>query len=254
MDNETARDILSAYRPNGADARDSSFLEALEQADRDPETKFWFREQQAFDRQAVSAMREVPIPPDAKERLRRMLELQSSEPTRKPVLIRFWKAGIGLAAVLALVLGMIAIMNNQNNRSEHFVTTSENFSLSQLARNSMPLEFRGETASALVNWLSAREAPVPELLPPAFQQAMANGCKVYATENGGAISLLCFEVDGELLHMLVFDEKARALLDVAPRQWWREGDWNMMAFDEGKQLVALASKANTDKIDRMLSG
>lgn len=255
MDNETAREILSAYRSNGADARDASFLEALEQADRDPETKFWFRDQQAFDRQISATMREVHTPPDGKERLLTMLELQANEPARMPVWKRFWQVGLGLAAVLVLTLNIVTFVNDQDNsRGERYVASSENFSLSQLARDSMPLEFRGKTANSLVNWLADQGAPIPQSLPSAFQQAMTNGCKVYATENGGVISLLCFEVDGELLHMFVFDEKARALLDVVPRQWWREGDWNMMAFNEGGQLVALVSKASPDAIDRMLSG
>jgi len=251
MDNESARDILSAYRSNGADARDSAFLDALEQAERDPGTKFWFREQQAFDRQVVAALREVPTPLDGKERLLSMLELQSYEPARKPALVRFWY--MGLAAALALAIIPVVVLDYQGGLSEPDVASAENFSLSQLARNSLPLEFRGESANSLLDWLGGQGAPVPQSLPSAFQQAMANGCKVFATDNGGLISLLCFEVDGELLHMFVFDERARALLDVAPWQWWREGDWNMMAYDEGTQLIALVSKSETEVIDRMVS-
>ena len=35
--NESAKFVLNAYRPNGADARDPIFRAALEQAARDPE-------------------------------------------------------------------------------------------------------------------------------------------------------------------------------------------------------------------------
>lgn len=251
MDNETARDILSAYRSNGADAQDTAFSDALEQAARDPATKGWFRDQQAFDRDVASAVREIPVPADGKDRLLFMLELQQKESVRQPFWARFWQSGIGLAAVLVLTLGIVTFMNQQG--SEAYVPGAEDFSLSGLARNTMPLEFRGDHADALMDWLVQQGAPVPQSLPPAFQQALAYGCKMYATQNGGTISLLCFEIEGEVLHLFVFDETARTLLDVAPRQWWREGDWNMMAFNEGHQLIALASKANTDAIDRMLS-
>src|SRR5260370_13500363 len=37
------------YRPNGADAQDPVFREALEQATRDPELGAWFKEQRGFD-------------------------------------------------------------------------------------------------------------------------------------------------------------------------------------------------------------
>jgi len=254
MDNEIARDILSAYRSNGADARDPLFFEALEHADRDPETRLWFREQQALDRQVAAAMREVHTPADGKERLLTMLELEAKEAAGKPAWTRMWQVGLGLAAMLVLTLSIVTFVNDRDNLSEHYVVSSENFSLSQLARNSMPLDFRGKTTNTLMDWLSQKGAPTPQSLPTALQQAVAYGCKIYATENGGTISLLCVEVDGELLHMFVFEEKARALLKVTPWQWWGEGDWNMMAFDEGSQLVAVVTKASPEAINQMISG
>ena len=36
MTNERAKFVLGAYRPNGADAKDPTFAEALEQAKHDP--------------------------------------------------------------------------------------------------------------------------------------------------------------------------------------------------------------------------
>ena len=38
FDRDNAKLLLSAYRPNGADAQDPVFKEALELAQRDPET------------------------------------------------------------------------------------------------------------------------------------------------------------------------------------------------------------------------
>ena len=42
MTNERAKFVLGAYRPNGADAKDPMFAEALEQAKRDPNLAAWF--------------------------------------------------------------------------------------------------------------------------------------------------------------------------------------------------------------------
>ena len=42
MTNQDAKLVLSAYRPNGADARDPFFEQALQQANRDPELTEWF--------------------------------------------------------------------------------------------------------------------------------------------------------------------------------------------------------------------
>ena len=41
MDNKTAKEILGAYRPNGSDALDETFKDALQHAERDPESKAW---------------------------------------------------------------------------------------------------------------------------------------------------------------------------------------------------------------------
>jgi len=45
MDNPTAKEILSLYRPNGADARDPLFREALDQCKRDPGLAAWLNDQ-----------------------------------------------------------------------------------------------------------------------------------------------------------------------------------------------------------------
>jgi hypothetical protein len=62
MRNECAKFLLSAYRPNGADARDPVFKEALEQVQRDPVLARWFREQRDFDEMISAKLRLVEPP------------------------------------------------------------------------------------------------------------------------------------------------------------------------------------------------
>ena len=57
--NQDAKLVLDAYRPNGADARDSFVEEALGQAKRDPELMEWFVKQRAFDGVVVSKLRTI---------------------------------------------------------------------------------------------------------------------------------------------------------------------------------------------------
>ncbi len=60
--NESAKFVLHAYRPNGADARDPIFRAALEQAARDPELGAWLKEQRAFDSLITGKLAEFQPP------------------------------------------------------------------------------------------------------------------------------------------------------------------------------------------------
>jgi hypothetical protein len=60
--NQDVKLVLSSYRPNGADARDAFFEEALEQAKRDPELMEWFVKQRVFDDVIVSKLRTIEPP------------------------------------------------------------------------------------------------------------------------------------------------------------------------------------------------
>ena len=62
MTNARAKFLLSVYRPNGADAKDLAFKEALAQVQRDPTLGNWFREQQAFDELISAKLRSIEIP------------------------------------------------------------------------------------------------------------------------------------------------------------------------------------------------
>jgi len=256
MDNKTAKEILSAYRPNGTDALDEKFHEALQHAERDPEIKAWFEEQRSFDKEATTAMNAVEVPEEGKERLLSMLKMEEAPPQQKPPPIhRFWKIGIGLAAILTLGLFLPKVFETFSPDSaapKPYIVTKENFSLAQLVQQVMPLDQHVNDPEALKAWLDSQGAPVSNSVPEIFQQAIAKGCKVFQTSEGGTISLACFEVDGKMLHMFVFDEKARSLMEHPSRQWWREGEWNMMTLENGPQLIALATHADRAAIERML--
>jgi len=256
MDNKTAKEILSAYRPNGSDALDEKLHEALQHAERDPELKAWFEEERRFDKMATSALLDTEVPAEGKERLLNMLEMEDSSPApQKNKVTLFWRMGIGLAALLVLGLFLPKVFDKLSPdlpSPEEYVVSNENFSLAQLIHNAMPLHRHDNDPQVLADWLVARGAPVPKSFTDVYQQAIAQGCKVFKTSEGGTISLVCFKVDGELLHVFVFDDKARSLMDHPSRQWWREGEWNMMAMNDGSQLIALATHADRARIEQML--
>ena len=62
FDRDNAKLLLSAYRPNGADAQDPVFKEALELAQCDPELARWFRGERDFDQMISSKLRLIEPP------------------------------------------------------------------------------------------------------------------------------------------------------------------------------------------------
>ena len=69
MTNEEAKFVLSAYRPNGADARSPALAEALKQAHQDPTLGAWFERSQTFDRTVAERLRTVQPPADLRATL-----------------------------------------------------------------------------------------------------------------------------------------------------------------------------------------
>lgn len=66
MDNTTAKEILSAYRPGGEDANDPFFREALAQCEHDPAMKRWFYEQRVFDERVAASLQNIRAPESGK--------------------------------------------------------------------------------------------------------------------------------------------------------------------------------------------
>src|SRR5215469_11386128 len=70
MNNQEAKLILQAYRPNGVDAADPFFAEALEQARRDPELQKWFTDENVLNTRLQARLEAaVPVPAGLKSEL-----------------------------------------------------------------------------------------------------------------------------------------------------------------------------------------
>jgi hypothetical protein len=62
MDREQARFILRSYRPDGPDAADPDFAEALKIAAADPELAAWLEFERLFDGELAEAIAALPVP------------------------------------------------------------------------------------------------------------------------------------------------------------------------------------------------
>jgi hypothetical protein len=253
MDNLTAKEILSAYRPDGRDARDITFQQALEQCQRDPAMREWLANQCQFDAAVAEAMASVPVPQEGKQRLLQAdpdwFKQQDDMPKNSPrgagsyMNRRWW--GWGIAALLLLSL----VLWQSGPYSEFGKLEAGRFTMASLVNQAMPLSYMDNEPQAVINWLMARGAPVPDGLPHGLQEAKAIGCRVFQMPDGGQVSLLCMLKNGEVVHFFVFDEAASSLLAYAPKNtWWQENGWHFYAYAEGNRRIAMATQGETDSL------
>lgn len=105
MNNQEARFILGAYRPDGRDAGDPKFAGALEQTQRDPELRAWLERQRKFDATVAGKLNELAPPAELREAI--LAGARASQPRRQ-----WWMnpaslataAGIAVMAILGLTV------------------------------------------------------------------------------------------------------------------------------------------------------
>lgn len=237
MDNLSAKEILSAYRANGADAQDPLFREALDQCRHDPSLQSWLRDQQAFDSRMSARLKSFCAPDSEKEALLATLPL-----TRPP---SFWQRSVRrmfpLAAALILGLGLLVY----RARAPDLTWETGSLSVSSLSRASRSLDYRAEDALSMNAWLVEQGAPVPESLPLLLQEAVGNGCKLFDDGRDNVISMLCFTIGNELVHVFVFDEHTRHYVDLNAERWQNERGWHLRALPQGDLLLAVATRGDT---------
>lgn len=104
MNNEQARFILRAYRPNGRDAGDAVFCEALRQAQADPGLGAWLAREQAFDTAVSAKLGAVTPPPGLREAILTGARVSTAAPRRR------WGPApwLSLAASVAVILAAAA--------------------------------------------------------------------------------------------------------------------------------------------------
>lgn len=79
MDKEQARFILQSFRPDGGDAEDSDFSEALQWALKDRELGEWLAQERAFDASFAQALNTINLPENLREDILASLALQRGD-------------------------------------------------------------------------------------------------------------------------------------------------------------------------------
>ena len=246
MTNERAKFVLGAYRPNGADAKDPMFAEALEQAKRDPNLAAWFAEQQAFDQILTERLQQIEPGEDLRSTI---LSGLRATPSRRG----FWPIS-WLAAAAAVAIGALVLLGRMlpGGSNSSVLGQFKSDAIAMLSVSPAPeLDLLSTDLQETRRYIDERHAPRISTLPAALQQVPTAGCRVFKW-HGFPASLTCFEMPGgKLVHLVVIDEKAFGSQPI-PVGFQTVGQWQIMFQKSNGQVIMWASQVPMKEFRNLL--
>jgi hypothetical protein len=243
MDNREAKFILSVYRPEGQDASDPRFAEALEQARRDPILERWFSESIAFDRAITERLRAIEVPPDLRENI--LAGVRVSRRLGSP----FIKWAIAAALISMAILGPL-IWHEPRKPSGLAGWQSQALDVvSSLVRKESSFDAQSHNADELLAWLRANHAPAARTLPQNLNKLASVGCKTFSW-NGRPVSVICFmRPDGGLIHLVTMRTSAESDRELKRQSKIMQQDhWATATWREGEMTYMLALEGSRDQL------
>ena len=242
MDNREAKFILGAYRPNGQDAGDPRFSEALEQARRDPILERWFLDSLAFDAAITEKLGAIEVPPDLRENI--LAGIKVSRHLSSP----FIKWAIAAALISMAILGSLIW---HETRSTHLAGWQNQalHVVSSLVRNHSSFDAQSHNADELLAWLRVNDAPAAQTLPQELEKLESLGCKTFSW-NGIPVSVICFtRPDGGLIHLVATNAVAPIKRTTKGQpELVQQGQWATATWREGDKIYMLAMEGSRDQL------
>jgi hypothetical protein len=184
MTNQEAKFILGAYRPDGRDASEAAFGEAVGQARSDPALGQWFARSQALDVAVALKLSAIAPPPGLREAI-----LAGG---RVSAVSRPWwgrPAWIAVAACAAAGIALAVAWNRDgaDARTRAFAR----FALQDTAQGGHG--GHGEANGVLGRWLETSGAPLAfSDMPADFEKLRATGCRTVEF-SGHDVLEICFD-------------------------------------------------------------
>ncbi len=195
MNNEQARFILRAYRPNGRDATEPAFAEALGQARADPALGAWLAREQAFDAAVAAKLRAVAPPPELREAI-----LAGSRVSFAPARPR-WRLPAWLAVAASLALVITGVSTYRLAVAGRGAAGLDR--LAAFALGDPESAHTGPHADRLGSFGAWLENPVNRISsgPPAdLAQLRQQGCRAVSVA-GHEVFEICFQREGAWYHL-----------------------------------------------------
>ncbi len=247
MTNNEAKFILNAYRPNGADAGDAAFSEALEQAKRDPALGAWFAREQAHNAAVAAKLREVAAPAGLREAILAGARM-GSDADGKRTTIWTRPTWMALAAGVAVLLAVSATLWSKRAVAE--LDPLATFALDDTAHAQHGSH--GPDAKALQVLLSQPTTRLAQGLSVDVAELRATGCRTVRL-NGHEVAEVCFVRNGTEFHFYV-TRKADfpAIKSDGGAQFAQSGKLCCASWSDASHHFVVVSNAGMDAVKGLL--
>ncbi|HEX4122242.1 MAG TPA: hypothetical protein VH619_16615 [Verrucomicrobiae bacterium] len=183
MNNHEAKQILTLFRPGTADENDPSFDEARQFAKTDPELAQWLEAHCQSYLILRQKFKTIPVPAGLKE------QILSERIIHRPSFPSFWRTPLAVAAVVALLLGVVAGIRHVNGPDRYAAYRKR---MTETALRSYSMELTSPDPAAVRNFLQSKNAPADFSLPAGLRTASLVGCAATKWQ-GNPVSMICFK-------------------------------------------------------------
>ena len=241
MNNQEAKFILGSYRPNGGDATDPLFAEALKQAREDPALGVWLAHEQAHDGLIAAKLKSIAPPAGLREGILAGGRMSRHRRGR-------WRAAMWLPLAAAAAVAVSAILWQHRAPAESRLVS---FALGDVL-NEAQHGGHGENLGVLQATLQDSAKPVTRGLPIDFSALEKTGCRTLSF-GGHPVLEVCFQRNGTWFHCYVarctdFPEFAAT----EPPVFSASGRVESVAWADGAYRIIVGSLAGRAALERLL--
>ncbi len=210
-------------------SREPEFIKAREALEADPQLQEAYEEAKQFHEQHPVLIRTDEMPQDVRNRIRKELERKMPliTTTRIEMELSPWtvRTQFAWAALLVLLLAGMSVLSSlvlDQQHSQEMEVAYRNQPPQDAFRSyvgktvqDMPfLEFKSRDTTELVSWMHENKSPAVSA-PTQLMDETGIGCANLKGPNG-TVSLMCFKVQGKIVHLFITDNETVDVSDVQP--------------------------------------
>lgn len=246
MNQQEAKFILGAFRPDGRDASDVMFAEALALVDRDPELRQWLERQRAFDRAVVARLGAIAPPAELRQAI--LTGARASRPRRPWWASPVWLGAAAAIVVIAAVSVSIIPAARRSGLAEFAAIAQKDIVAAHDEHNGFAAPLAGvqaRLASARLPLLADAGIDLAEL-----QRANCRSVRI----GGREIFELCFQRDGTWFHLYAARREDFSPGAVPEAKAWvaAAGSNAVAAWTDAKNIYALVTEAGEAALRRLI--
>lgn len=242
MKHEEAKFILHAYRPNGADADDPAFAEALALARQDPGLATWLERLRKFDGAIASKLAEVQPPAELRATI--LAGARASQPAERS----WWRQAPWLALAACLAVLGVAVFSLYPGRA----AAADLKAFAVQDAQAFHLHGEGEAWSRVQAQLAAPANQLGARFAIDFDELRTTGCRTLSFQ-GREVLEVCFNREGKWFHCYIVRRDDFPQLPATGNPEVRAvGKLHAAFWTDGSHVFVVVSKAGREALDFLL--